>query len=491
MLGLAAALCSAALLLYVIFKIDASQRHISWVNDEYGLGMFNYNNQNAHAISRLSNSLNNYKTNRDGTDSKEHKADYIQKFDILWSAFVSLKQFDKYSSMPELEKLKATAASSMKELDTMVREDVELTDEQIDFVISTIVELGRLNNKLGNAHFSRYSATTDQVNRSVEQLSRVAEITLLTLLVSISIIGLLFWRLRKRDQQQARQLATAHEQLTVLVQDLRSGQAEKRARNQFLAAVSHDLRQLLHALGFFLNSLEKKVSSVDGVKLLNKIRSSTSALNGLFNSLLDISRLDAGVVEVERQHVSISQLFKLLKEEHQDAATENNILLDIEPVEFYVVTDRLHLLRILRNLVENAILHAPDSTIRLQAKLTGTDTASTITAPLSSAADSPADYRLSANSEFVEISVSDTGPGIPLTKREVVFSEYYQLNNPERDRNKGLGLGLSIVKRLSDLLGHPITLSVIRGTARCSLFNSLKVIANCVLNTIQTLHRKF
>jgi len=409
LIGLAAALCSAALLLYVVFKIDSSQRHITWVNDEYGLGMFNYNNQNAYSIFRLSNSLNTYKSNRDRFDSEELKADYIQKFDILWSAFVSLKQFDKYASMPELDELKSTAGTAMKQLDTMVRDDVELTDAEIDFVTSTIVELGRLNTKLGNAHFTRYSKTTDQVNRSIEQLSRLAEISLITLLLSISIIGLLFWRLRNRDQQQAHQLATAHQQLTVLVEDLRSGQAERRSRNQFLAAVSHDLRQPLHALGFFLNSLEKNITTVDGTKLLEKIRSSTSALNGLFNSLLDISRLDAGVVEVDSQHVSISELFILLKEEHQNAAAVNNVELQVEYVDLYVISDRLHLLRILRNLVENAILHAPGSTVTLQAKLIDNTAVSANATALPSSGDSPAVHPADKNSNLIEISVRLSG----------------------------------------------------------------------------------
>jgi len=319
--------------------------------------------------------------------------------------------------------------------------------------------LGKLNTKLGNAHFTRYSKTSDQVNRSIEQLSKLAENSLITLLLSISIIGFLFWRLRKRDQQQAHQLATAHQQLTVLVEDLRSGQAERRSRNQFLAAVSHDLRQPLHALGFFLNSLEKNITTVDGTKLLEKIRSSTTALNGLCNSLLDISRLDAGVVEVDSQHVPITELFKLLKEEHQNAAAENNVELQVEYVELYVISDRLHLLRILRNLVENAILHAPDSTVTLQAKSIDGTASSTHATTLPSSGDATADFSIGENSKYVEISVRDTGPGIPLAEREVVFSEYYQLKNPERDRNKGLGLGLSIVKRLSDLLGHQISLS--------------------------------
>jgi len=457
---LLAALGCAALLLYVSFEIAKSKDRISWTNAVYGVGMFNYSNQQSHNIFRFTDALHRYRMENDDAARQQIKKQYIGAFDILWSSSVSLRQIDNLENkdtVPEVRVLKERSRSMLKSTDPLIKTEVDLSDSQILKIIDEFRELFLLSIKAGNSHFSQYSFFSDEVNRGFENLQSVFRFLIVTFSFLLGTSMFLLWRMLKRERKQAQDIQTAHNQLTVLVDDLRSGQAEKRARNQFLAAASHDLRQPLHALGLFLDSLEKNVNGKEGHLLLEKIRSSTGALNGLFNSLLDISRLDAGVVEINRSPVSLQQLFSDIQKEYSDTAIQYGAELEINDTDAVVYTDTVLLQRILRNLIENSLLHAPGSTITLQAAtapaLKNNDGSLAASDGSTNSTDATSAEPLSC-----VIQVSDTGPGIPESQHELVFSEYYQLQNPERDRNKGLGLGLSIVKRLADLLGHDLTL---------------------------------
>ena len=204
------------------------------------------------------------------------------------------------------------------------------------------------------------------------------------------------------------------------------------AKNQFLAAASHDLRQPLHAMGLFIDALKPHIENDSGTLILEKISQSKYAINGLLHGLLDISRLDANVVENYPKHISLSTMMESIESEHKLHATEKNILLelDINP-DHIVYIDPVLFERVIRNLVDNAIkyTHKGKVTIKSLEKETA-----------------------------IQIIVQDTGIGIPSDKTEVIFIEFSQLNNPERDRQKGLGLGLSIVDRLCKLMKVEYTL---------------------------------
>lgn len=462
--GLVTVLGCVALLIYISLQIEHARERISWTNAVYGVGMFNHTNQTANNIYQLSNALQNYRAASDKEERQQYKDRYLDSFDILWGNIVSLKQIDKMKSIDQIETLKVNARALLQKLDPSMKPEVVLSDEQISEFISELSSLFNLNKNVGNTHFIEFSATSDEVDLGIAKLQRVSRLLIATFGIALVTIFVLLWRIRSSEHQQARQLKSAHDQMTLLVNDLRSGQAEKRAKNQFLAAASHDLRQPLHALGLFLNSLEKKIKDNDAQRLLGKIRSSTQALHGLFDSLLDISRLDAGVVEVNKKHISLETMFHVLREEFSESALQNSISLKVEATDLIVYTDEVLFLRILRNLVENSFLHAPGSDIRLSAALTtptesailsGKNPAITDKAPSVPVATKSSEHN---DLNLVRLSLSDTGPGIPQSQHQLVFSEYYQIKNPERDRNKGLGLGLSIVKRLSDLLQHDLQL---------------------------------
>ena len=174
--------------------------------------------------------------------------------------------------------------------------------------------------------------------------------------------------------------------------------------------------------------------------MIEQIEESTVAMDGLFSALLDISQLDAGTVEVQRQSFPIGTLFERICRDHEAEAVAKGLSLVWAPSTAVVDCDPVLLERILRNLVSNAVRYTDHGRVLVGCRRRGAT---------------------------ISIQVLDTGPGIPPDQRDRVFQEYYQLGNPERDRTKGLGLGLAIVRRLVDLLGCEMTLRSWAGHGSC------------------------
>jgi signal transduction histidine kinase/ActR/RegA family two-component response regulator len=203
------------------------------------------------------------------------------------------------------------------------------------------------------------------------------------------------------------------------------------AKSRFFAAASHDLRQPMHALALTVAALKARSHSAGIQSLVNNIEAATDAMALLFNSLLDISKLDAGVTEVNLSHFPVQTLFDNLHNQLAPMAMDKGLKLRIRPSRAILHSDPLLLYRILVNLVNNAILYTNHGGVLVGCQIHGGEN---------------------------RITVWDTGYGIPEKQQENVFREFVQLHNPERDRNKGLGLGLAIVARLGQLLGHGIGL---------------------------------
>jgi signal transduction histidine kinase/CheY-like chemotaxis protein len=212
------------------------------------------------------------------------------------------------------------------------------------------------------------------------------------------------------------------------------------AKTTFLAAASHDLRQPVHALGLFIGALRRVAMPLEGQRLIEQIEESAVAMDGLFSALLDISQLDAGTVEVQRQSFPIGTLLERICRDHETEATAKGLSLVWARSTAVVNCDPVLLERILRNLVSNAVRYTDHGRVLVGCR---------------------------RNGATISIQVLDTGPGIPPDQRDRIFQEYYQLGNPERDRTKGLGLGLAIVRRLVDLLGCEMTLRSRAGHGSC------------------------
>lgn len=212
-------------------------------------------------------------------------------------------------------------------------------------------------------------------------------------------------------------------------------------KSRFLAAASHDLRQPLHALSFFGSTLEKRmVNSVDQPLIFNMMRS-IEALDRSFNAILDVSKLDAQAVEPHAQAFPLRDLFRRLQMSFGGQAEEAGLQLRFKPGGKIVRSDPQLLERALANLIHNALNYCRGGGVVVLAR----------------------NWRGGIN-----VEVWDTGIGIPEAELPKIFGEFYQVANPERDRNKGLGIGLAIVSRLTLLLGH--RLSVQSRVGRGSLF---------------------
>jgi signal transduction histidine kinase len=219
----------------------------------------------------------------------------------------------------------------------------------------------------------------------------------------------------------------------------RAAEAASRAKTQFFAAASHDLRQPLHAMGLFAETLRQRSHDPEVASLVNSINESVDALEGLFGELLDITRIDTGGVEVNPAPVRMKDLFARLRLHFEPTAFEKGLVLDFHGERHVAHTDSTLVERILRNLVSNAIRYSEDGGVLVSCR--------------------PRDDKLL-------LQVWDTGIGISARSLPRIFDEFYQVqsNRPlEPHQRKGLGLGLAIVKRLADLLGAPLDVKSVVG----------------------------
>lgn len=234
-------------------------------------------------------------------------------------------------------------------------------------------------------------------------------------------------RLRVENEQLVEEL---RRQNTIAEQARIRAEEASRSKSRFFAAANHDLRQPLHSLGLFATALRNGSEGRAGIKLVDQILQCTDSLERLFDNLLDISRLDAGQVSVKRNIVPLNDVLTRLRSMFTIPAQEKNLKLRLRPSPLFVNTDSTLLFRVLSNLVSNALRYTESGGIVVGCRKRGGK---------------------------VLIEVWDTGIGIPLEHQDRIFEEFYQLNNPERDRTRGLGLGLATVRRIAQLLDHQVS----------------------------------
>ncbi len=203
------------------------------------------------------------------------------------------------------------------------------------------------------------------------------------------------------------------------------------AKSHFLAAASHDLRQPLHAMVFFVEALQLEKDPAKIKNLIKKIAQTSEALRNLLGSLLDISKIEAGGMEPDRTHFNLNELLMEVIQEFTELANEKALNLSYDPCVRTVHSDKEMLGRILRNLVSNAIHYTDIGYVNISCEV---------------------------ENGYVIIHVSDSGIGIPENNKKDIFREFFQINEGEDEPSHGLGLGLSIVDGLCGLLGHEISL---------------------------------
>jgi signal transduction histidine kinase/CheY-like chemotaxis protein len=243
----------------------------------------------------------------------------------------------------------------------------------------------------------------------------------------------------ERISAQARELSVLNRRLGIQLQELNvkreAADRASAAKTRFVAAASHDLRQPMHAVGLLVGILADRQISPEISGLLTKIQLSVSALESLFEALLDISRLDAGIVSPHLSSVKLDVLLKSIELAHAQAAADRGLILRVHGSRTLVYTDSALLFSMLGNLVSNAIRYTERGHIDVFCRKRG---------------------------RSITILVCDSGIGIPDSELNRIFEEFYQLSDPNRTPGQGLGLGLAIVRRTAALLGYRLTVTSVQ-----------------------------
>lgn len=246
----------------------------------------------------------------------------------------------------------------------------------------------------------------------------------------------------QRTSRQSIALRFENLQLVGRLQQARAkAEHANQAKSKFLAAASHDLRQPVHAQELFLEVLASSELSEVQSKVLGNARAASQAAAQMLNILLDFSRIEAGVIEPQRCTFHLQPLLHKLEIELGGQADAKGIVYRSRETALAVDSDPALLELMLRNLITNAIRYTEHGGVLIGCRRRG---------------------------DHVSIEVVDTGIGIDPAHQTEIFREFHQLGNPERDRTKGLGLGLAITDGLAHSLGHVITL--VSAVGRGSIF---------------------
>nr|WP_308323451.1 hybrid sensor histidine kinase/response regulator [Halomonas sp. SpR8] len=243
---------------------------------------------------------------------------------------------------------------------------------------------------------------------------------------------LLAEQVRERTDELHRTLDELSQVNTRLLAAKAEAEAANLSKTKFLAAVSHDLLQPLNAARLFASALETHSLPDVSQALVGHIGRSLKDVEGLIGTLVDISRLDAGVLHADKAPFAVSTLLDALAEEYRQVAGVRGLALHYVPSSAVVESDLALLARVIRNFLSNAVRYTEQGRVLLGCR---------------------------RRRDGLEIMVGDTGPGIPEQQRDAIFLEFRRANHSSSAHSRGLGLGLAIVDRISIMLEQPITLA--------------------------------
>lgn len=261
----------------------------------------------------------------------------------------------------------------------------------------------------------------------------VSFLLVLMFLISITVPSLLLSadvEVRKRGEKRLRRAQVELERkVAERTQELELANA---AKSRFLAMASHDLRQPLHALGLFIAQLRMPLRSGERTRTIELVDATRKEMDEMLNSLLDMSKLDAGILIPTITEFPIARLLQKIETTFDQATRETGLRLRVRRSDAWVRSDAMLLERILLNLVSNAVRYTLRGGIIVGCRRRG---------------------------QMLRIEVWDSGPGIPEDQKQNIFGEFFQLAARDRNRYGSMGLGLAIVDRLRLLLNHPIDLA--------------------------------
>ncbi|MDX1399403.1 MAG: HAMP domain-containing sensor histidine kinase, partial [Oceanospirillum sp.] len=272
----------------------------------------------------------------------------------------------------------------------------------------------------------RYS----QLNATLEQLNEELEV-----------------RVEERTQElqsvneQLRQEIAERQQIEIQLKQAKEAAEEaNRNKDKYFAAASHDLLQPMNAARLLVSALRERTLAPADEGLVERVHLALENAEDLINDLLDISRLDQNAITPDLSSMQLNALLHSLDAEFQPVAQVKKLKLNILPTSLAVCSDSRLLMRILRNLISNAIRYTPEGRITVGCRRTP---------------------------EHVLIQIWDTGDGIPADQLEMIFKEFQQLDQHRGKNRQGLGLGLAIVDRIARMLGHPVQVESLQGQGSC------------------------
>lgn len=253
-------------------------------------------------------------------------------------------------------------------------------------------------------------------------------------------------RARRRQYQTKAQMQQLEEAKEHLAQARNEAERANEAKSRFLAAASHDLRQPFQAMCLFHQIVADALHGMPASKAAKALGDAIASGEDLLNSLLDLSTLEAGVTKVEIADVPICEILDTVANDLGAIASDKGLALRVRSCSAVIRSDPVLLKRIIRNLTINAIRYTERGSVLIGCRI--------------------------RHPHHLLVEVWDTGIGISSDKMSQIFEDFYQINNVERDRAKGIGLGLSIVDRMARMLGHEVSVRSLPG--RGSVF-SVKV----------------
>ncbi|WP_235825529.1 hybrid sensor histidine kinase/response regulator [Vreelandella rituensis] len=247
---------------------------------------------------------------------------------------------------------------------------------------------------------------------------------------------LLAEQVRERTEALHRTLDELGQANSQLHEAKADAEAANLSKTKFLAAVTHDLLQPLNAARLFASALEEHSLPRDSMLLVGHIGRSLKDVEALLGTLVDMSRLDAGILKADIAPFRVNCLLDALAEEYRQVAAVRGLTLNYVPSSVVVASDLALLARVIRNFLSNAVRYTEQGHLLLGCR---------------------------RRPDGLEIMVGDTGPGIPELQQEAIFLEFRRAQPSHESHSRGLGLGLAIVDRISTILKHPILLKSLSG----------------------------
>ncbi|MBB1076072.1 response regulator [Rhodoferax sp. 4810] len=357
--------------------------------------------------------------------------DLSNQYNIFVSQVQLLQSSDSSAAMQHRESFQIALAAANAYID---RADLYLTDVPPLLDPAVARQLFQDSHALrAEVHRLALDAYHVETARATASLQEIRRFTLVYGLTSTVLIVLTLWVgwLTMRRLTTVSRLQLQHSEFLQAKKDL--AESANQAKSRFLSAASHDLRQPAHALGLFMSQLVPLPLEPPARHLVDCANEAVRDMQSMLDGMFDLSRLDAESTHSQIRPFAISGVLTSLRNGYTAEASAKGLRLRVRPCHAWVQSDPVLLQRILHNLVSNAIRYTRQGSVLVACRQSG-------------------------HARQLHIEVRDSGIGIAPQDHERIFQEFYQVDNPQRDRRQGLGVGLSIVQRCCRLLDLPLTL---------------------------------